>query len=271
MRTLARTRGLLCLGIIAASGLLAADGDETDVKVEATGLRVVAPAKETALRAFNWQAGTTLALLISSDKGGFVQFDQKNSVVAKLVDDKGNDLLTKSKGEPWFGIPGFGMLTNISKDGKACAVEVLAPLTPAKGAASIKLEGVLTMLCASDKKEHAQKDVPLKNGTKLTAGRVELAIDKIGKPEHGAEPLCLTLRSTMELDEVAEVKFYRVDGGEIKSRRTGTSKMGILGAMTVEWDYNLAESADAATVKVFLWSDLQKKRVPFNLNINVGL
>jgi hypothetical protein len=247
----------------------------SDVTIEACGLRVIAPlpVAEDKLRAFNWSPGTTVALLIRAPGGGLVQFDHKNSALTKFIDGKGNDLLPgPNKEAKTFGTPGFSLFPNISPDGKACSIEVTAHSIPAKDSGAIKLEGTLTLLIAKEKKEFALKDVPLKKGSKITAEKTELVIEKAGKPEWGNEPLAITLRShNTELDEVAEIKFFKDDGTEIKARRTGSSKMGILGAMTVDWDYVLADKVDALTVKVYLWADLQKKKVPFSLSVDVGL
>ncbi|HEY3323924.1 MAG TPA: hypothetical protein VGP72_25960 [Planctomycetota bacterium] len=253
--------------------LLAAEGPD-ELNVEVGGLRVVShtATEEKGLQGVIWSPGTMLVLLVNSPTGGLVQFDGKNSALAKFVDDKGNDLLAKPTAQPLQAAPiGFNLFPKISTDGKHCAVEVCSPNVPAKGCSGVTLEGTITMLCASQKTEHIQKDVALKNGTKISAPNLELTLDNVGKPDVGDEPLGFTIRAFKELDELADIRFCKADGTEIKSRRTATSKMGILGNLTVEWNYNLAEKADVATIKLFLWSNLQKKRLPFKLNVNVGL
>ena len=258
--------------VLALLSLSAARAGEDEVKVEVSGLRIVAPVEDAAVRAFNWSPGTSVALLVKSPAGGLIQFDSKDSALSKFTDDKGNDLLAKpAKPSTFFGTIGFSLFSKISADGKACALEVNSPSVPAKGSAAIKLEGVIALLTATQKKEHVLKDVPIRDGSKVNAGNLELTIQKVGKPEWGDEPLSLAFRATKELDEVAEIRFFKADGTEIKSRSTGSSKMGVLGSMTVEWYYNLAEKADAATIKVFVWTDLQKKKVPLSLSVDVGL
>ena len=270
---------LRCLIVLFMLCIIPTSAAETpaDVSVEAYGLRVVGPLPKTVaderLRAFNWSSGTTVSLLITAPGGGLVQFDHKNSALTKFIDAKGNDLLpAPTKEAKTFGQPGFSLFPNISSDGKACVLEVTGQSIPAKDAGSIKLEGTLTLQIAKEKKEFVLKDIAVKKDSKLTAEKTELVIEKAGKPEWGDEPLGITLRShNTDLDEVAEIKFFKADGTEIKARRTGSSKMGILGAMTVDWDYALKEAADAVTVKIYLWADLQKKKVPFILNVDVGL
>jgi hypothetical protein len=246
---------------------------DDEIKVEADGLRVVGLNKtgDESMRAFNWTSGTTISLLITSEKGGLIQFDAENSALAKFLDGKGNDMLTKPANYKGFGRIGFSMFPRVSSDGKACNIEISSPNLPAKGTTQLKVEGVVTMLCASSKKEHVVTNVALKNGTKVTCPELELTIDNVAKPDFGDDPLGLTLRSKKKLDSVAEVRFFKADGTEIKARRTGTSQMGILGDLTVEWSYNFSEKADVATVKIYTWSDLQKKKVPFSLDVGPAL
>ena len=245
--------------------------DESEISVSSNGLRVIAEdiAPDRALRPFNGDPGTSISLILTSLKGGLVQIDTKNSAISKFIDDKGTDLLTRK--DPGLMAPlGFSMY-RVSKDGKHAAMELNGPNAPAKGSAKLTIEGLLTVLCAKQTTEHIQRDVAIKNGSKITGPNLELTIDMVGKPDIGSEPVGLLIRAYKELDQVAEIRFFKADGTEIRSVRMGTAKMGILGNLTVEWNYNLAEKADTATVKLLLWSDLQKKRVPFKLDIDVGL
>jgi hypothetical protein len=265
---------------------LAAGEADNELKIEASGLRLVARAvsEDESVRAFNWSLadwapGTAVALLVTAPKGGLVQFAGADSTLTKFTDDKGTDLLARPAVEAVnpqrgamrsTGNTGLSLFPKVSKDGRFCAVEVHTPNLPAKGASRLRLEGIITMLCATEKTEHAQTGVPLRKSATITAPNLELVICEAGKPEMGDEPLGLTLRASRDLDDVAEIRFYKPDGSEIKSRRTGTSKLGLLGALTVDWSYNLAEQVDSATVKVFLWKEMRKTKTPFQLDIDVG-
>jgi hypothetical protein len=250
----------------------AGDEPENDLKVSVSGLRVVAPQADEAMHAFNWRPGTTVALLIKSAAGGLIQFDQKNSAIARFTDDKGNDLLAKPiQPRAAAELAGFGQYGRISKDGKTCAIEVTAPNPPAKGSTALKLQGIVAVLAATEKKEFIQKDVPIQDGSKVTAGTLELKLDKVGKTDRPEEPLALAFRASREVDELAEIRFFKADGTEIKARKVGDSLMALMGSTVVEWYYNLSERVDVATIKVFLWTDLQKKKVMFSLDVDVGL
>jgi hypothetical protein len=268
------------LTCVATLGLAAAEDKPSDLKVEASALRVIAPYTTTdeALNAFGSRnPGTTVTLLITTPSDRLVHFDHQASSITKFADDKGNDLLARPAGPaaptPEKIVPqGLALFPQIAKDGKACAIEVNAPLLPAKASTAIKLAGTVTMICASATKEIVQKDVPVKNGSKITTADLELSLVRVGKPDVGDEPLSLTLRSHKNLDDLADVKFFKADGTEIKSRSIGgISKMAVLGELTVEWSFNLAEVADAVTVKLYLWSDRQVKKANFDLTIGPGL
>ena len=295
---------LFCVAFLALAARLPGGESGEEIKVAATGLRLVAPpvSQDESVRAFNWSlaewsSGTAVALLITAPRGGLVQFDNASSALTRFTDDKGTNLLAqlaptvaatprsaavpaatageppavRSSGQRGADNKGIGLFPKISHDGRFCAVEVNTPHLPAKGASRLRLEGAFTLLCATEKIELMQKNVPLKaESLVFLAPDLMLVIREVGKPELGAEPFGLTLRASRDLDDVAEIRFYRADGAEIKSRRTGSSKMVLPGAVTVDWSYSLAEKADSATVKVFLWKELRKKRALFALDVDVG-
>jgi hypothetical protein len=257
--------------------LAAAEDKPAELSIEATGLRVVAPFKnaDVALNAFgNRASGTCVSLLIASP-ANFIHFDASESIVTKFADDKGKDLLAKVPGPaPAIELltpQGFGAHV-ISKEGNACAIEVNSPLLPEKGSTTLKLAGTITMICASGKKELIQKDVRVKDGSKLEADGLKMTFYAVGKPQFDKDPLSITLTSHDELDRVADIKFFKPDGTEIKSRST-MKKSAIAGggSLTVDWAFNLAELTDVVTVKIYLWSDIQKKKQDFELAISTGL
>jgi hypothetical protein len=269
------SKTMLCCGLVGilCAPRLAISGEDNALRVEAAGLRIVAPQPDDYVQAFESASGTTVALLVKSSAGGIVKFDEKNCAISKFTDEKGNDLLAKPKQESTRTTPtvGFSNFPRISADGKVCCVEISGPSVPAKGSSLIKLEGVVTVLSATAKKEFVQKDVAIQNGTKVVAGALEFTLQKVAATGRKDEPLTLSLSTFRQPDELAEIRFYRADGTEIKARKSSTSLMAIMGATTVEWFYELSEKVDTATIKFFVWSDLQKTKVPFSLDVNVGL
>ncbi|HLX60249.1 MAG TPA: hypothetical protein VKX17_03095 [Planctomycetota bacterium] len=245
--------------------------DESKLSVEAVGVRV---ARGNSLKEkMIWPTGTSVSLLVSSRAGEFIHFDAVDSAVAKFVDDKGTDLQARPKDAAEPALPAaFGTGSKIDKDAKSCLIEFSAPGLPVKGATQLILQGTLSMLCATTKKETEVKNVPIRSGTRIAGpGNLELQIEQVGKPEFGKGAWAFLLRAQRELDDLAEVKFFRTDGTEIPSTRTTTSTLAIEGAVRVEWNYALSERVDAANVKLYTWSDAQKKRIKVDLKIDLGL
>ena len=266
-----RAAALTLFSALLAFAAQAGEPEAAKVSVEAVGLRVT---RTNALKErLLWPTGTTVALQVTSTAGELIHFDAADSALTKFVDDKGTDLQARVKDTMETQLPaGFGHTPKIDKEAKNCLIEVAAPGLPAKGATRVELQGTLTMLCATTKKETELKNVPIKSGTKITGpGNLELQIEQVGKPDYGKGAWGFLLRSQRELDDLAEVKFFRPDGTEIPSERTTTSTLVIEGAVRVEWNYTLAERANVAGIKLYTWSDAQKKRVKFDLKIDLGL
>ncbi|MEI6233150.1 MAG: hypothetical protein WCT04_08865 [Planctomycetota bacterium] len=252
----------------------AADVKPATLSVDVIGLRVARanPLKEQVL----WPAGTTISLVISSAAGDLINFDPVDSTIAKCVDDKGTDLRARPKDVTAEQIArvGFSHAPKIDKDGKNCTLEIFAPTLPARGATRVQVQGTVTMWCATQKKETVLPNVQIRNGTKIIGPKkLELSIEEMNEaPRNLArEAMCFVLRSERELDDLAEVKFFRPDGSEVRAIRTSTSTLSIQGAVKVDWSYSLAERLDLGTVKVYTWSDIEKKRVTLDVSVDVGL
>ncbi len=262
------------IACLASAFVCAADADPPKLSLDVIGLRVSRPhaLKERLL----WPTGTTLSLLISSPIGELIRFDASDSAVAKFVDDKGTDLQARPKDATaeQIALAGFGNAAKIDKDAKNCIVEISAPTLPVKGAAHIQLLGTLTMLCATQKKETVVSNVPFKNGTKIAGpNNLELEIVEMNEAPRdlGRDAMCFVLRAQRELDGIAEIKFFRPDGGEIKAARTSTSTLSIQGDIKVDWSYTFSERVDAGAIKLYSWSDIQKKRIKVDLTVDLGL
>lgn len=265
---------LALVACLAGAFACAADAEPPKLSLDVIGLRVSRPhaLNERVL----WPAGTTLSLLVSSPIGELIRFDATDSTVAKFVDDKGTDLQARPKDATaeQIALAGFGNAAKIDKDAKNCIVEVSAPSLPAKGASRIQILGTLTMLCATQKKETVVANVPIKNGTKIAGpNNLELEIAEMNEAPRdlGRDAMVFVLRAQHELDGIAEIKFFRPDGGEVKAARTSTSTLTIQGNVKVDWSYTFSERVDTSTVKLYTWSDIQKKRIKVDLSVDLGL
>jgi len=238
--------------------------------VEVRGLRIVGKGHGemmTGVRAFNWHEGSTLALLVLIPDGGIIALDSKTSKLDKFVDNKGTNLLV---GESRWGQAGIESRPSITKDGKACMVELSGKSVPAKGATHILASGTLVFNCASKKKTVQHKNVALKKGTKI-ASAIPFTIDKVGKPDWGDAPLQVTLEAKQDLTNVAEIKFFDAQGKEIESRQSSSSRMRMGPLVTVKRSFTLKKKVDVATIAITYWMDMRIVKLPFNVKTSVGM
>ena len=258
---------LVSLGLVA---LLFTGAASAQPKVEVRGLRIVGDGYGEfmgGVRPFNWTKGVSLALLVTIPDGGLIAFDKDAGKVKALVDDKGTDLLPGKK----YGKPGFGMMNSISKDGKACMVELEGGTLPAKGAKEIRASGTMVFKTGTKKQTFKQANVPLKAGTAVKAGPIPFTIKSAGKPQWGNQPLQITFKTHQKLDRVAEWKFYDAAGKEIKSSHGGTTTMSAFGKMNIDKSFNLAQKVDKVTIAITYWMDMKTVSVPFDLKVSMGL
>ena len=261
------------VGLLVAFGLVAfllSGAALAQPKVEVRGLRIVGDGYSKSMsgaRPFNWTKGVSLAVLVTMPEGGLIAFDKNAGKVNAFVDDKGTNLLPGKR----FGRPGFGMMSSITKDGKACMVELDGGTLPAKGAGEVRASGTMVFKTGTKKKTFKQADVPVKKGAAVKAGPIPFTIKSAGKPQWGNQPLQITFNTKQKLDRIAEWKFYDADGKEIKSSHGGTSTMSMLGMTNIDRSVNLAKKVDKVTIAITYWTDMKTVSVPFDVKVSMGL
>jgi len=244
------------------------------VLVMVVGLRIIGPGygDNMHMRAFFKQPGTTVALLVKSPKGGLIELDRKVSRVATFTDDKGTDMTKSVKRGKWgTKKAGFGAFPKISKDTKACLVELHSPIVPAKGAKIVKAAGTLVFKTATKKKTFKQTGVVLKVGTKIKAGKIPFEIVKTGKPKWGKAKLTITLKTNRDILDIAAIRFLDAADKPIKSTGAGGSAMRMGKNVTVNRSFNLFRKVESVTVAIDYWMDMKVVKVPFSVKTTVGL
>ena len=243
-----------------------------EITVEVRGLNVIGEGygKDengmAELNVPNGQSGTALTLLIMSPSGGLIAFDKDASKLSAFADNKGTSLLEKRR----FGQSGFGGFPKISKDGKACMLEIQGGALPSKDATGLVASGTLVFKTGTTKKEYTQKDVPLTIGSKITVGAMSFEITKIGKPDWGDEPLEIELKTKQDISTMAGIKFLDAAGKEIESDLSSWGNMGFGGMMTYKRSYKLGKMVNKATIVVSVWTDMKTQTVPLNVNTSIG-
>jgi hypothetical protein len=263
-------------GLVAAFALClvgsAIQGAPSGPTVEARGIRIVGPGYTgDTLRPFNWSQGTTVALLIQVPGGGLIGFDQKASTIELFRDDGEKDLTKKRPGA--FSFQRGYDRGEISKDGKACLVEVGSPDLPSRGARSIHLKGTLVLQSATGKKSYRQEGVEARRGEKILAGPIPFRITRVGKPEwsFGDEKFSITLEARQDITGVASIRFLDGSGMEIKTSQGGFRTTSSFGSTTATRIFNFQEEVGEFTVEVTYWTDVREVKIPYSLKIGVGM
>jgi hypothetical protein len=253
---------LLCAVLVLCLSTAATLGAEPTV--EARGLRIVGKgyaAEPDMTRPFNWSPGTTISALVVLPKGGLISVVDKESKLTHYADNKGTDLL-KAKGK--FSRPRISANSfNISKDKKACVIEIQSPGLPAKG--------IVTFKTGSTKKTFTQKNIAVKAGTKIDAGPVKFTILKTGKPQWGNAPLSVTLKATQDISNIDKMRFLDAAGKVIKTSGGGTMTSRNFGNFNVEKNILFPAKATSFTIEITYWMDAKTVKVPFKLTTSLGM
>ncbi|MDP8237321.1 MAG: hypothetical protein P9M08_13145 [Candidatus Erginobacter occultus] len=247
---------------------------DTGYRIEVRGLRIVGDGygDDMSMRPFNWTYGTTIVLLVNSEAGSLIDFDDDESTITLGRDNQETDLL-KSSGKSMNGKPDFGAFPSISEDRKACLIEVKLPRNPAPGASTLECAGALVFASATEKESFTVQDAVLKEGTEMTAGQYSLTITEAGTPRYGGDeyPLAVTFRSGKKFDTLEGVVFLDEQGEEIESTTGGSSETRFLGTVTATRTYKLAKKVEKATIVFTCWKDWKKVPVPFSVTVTLGL
>jgi hypothetical protein len=261
----------LSAGLSVLAALAAAAGGEKPgprpappPRVELRGLRVAGAGYEQGeerLWPFDCPPGTTLALLISVPKGGLVDFDETASRVKRAADDRGTDLLQ----------PGGVEFTSakISPDRRACMLLARFAGCPRRGAASVRVDGLLVLKRATKRLSARAEGVALAVGTKFRLAGVPFEITGARRVQGGAQPLELDITSDRKFSRVAAVRFLDAEGKVVRAERWAAGYFRKEGR--VKLNFALGQALGAATVEIDYWADVREVRVPLGITAGLGL
>ena len=247
------------------------DGVVTEVR----GMRVVSPVRESEgsqMRAFNWSAGTSVAVWVWRPEGGILGLDRDASEISAFQDDRGTDLWSGSRASK-FSHSQLDMMPRISEDGSAILFEVNGQGVPRQGATTLTLRGEVRLLVASKKASFTAEDVTLKSGTEFTVGQRTIKVTKTGAPSFGdAHGFAATLRLQGDVADIAKIAFRDDQGNDLQAKRQGSYWSGSGESRINNWEYVL-EKQPHGPVQVVLtsWIDLTKQAVPLDLTFGAGL
>lgn len=243
--------------------------------IELRGLSIASPGHGDSMdgaQPFNNRLGTHVALMVIAPAGGLLSFNSDASKVSLFQDDKGKNLLVSTKKDAMKA--GFNPFPQLSKDSKACMLEIESSELPTRGAAGVTVAGEAVLSVATQKQEFNVENVALKPGTKFKAGPLNFEIGKCGKPDFGGGdwPFEVEFEFKQSSASLAALKFVDASGVEIPSDAGGKSSVSFAGnVMSESASYRLKKPADTVKIIATFWMDMKDVAVPFNLKVGPGL
>ena len=262
-----RAFALIAIFIIPGPVLVA---QETKLKLDPIAVKVVRKTYGdgfSGLVPFNTQKpGTAVAVLVESPRGGLIKISPNKSKLESFTDDKGTNLIGKGR----FGADGIGSFPRISQDGKAGLIEINGSKIPASGATAIKGKGTLQVALATTKKKLKSKKFVVKDGAKITVGKMNFVIKKTGKPDFGDNPFQITFETKNDLATVHEFRFEDASGKAIKSQPAGTSRFGFNNNFTINISHSFERKLSECVMVLDVWTDMRDVKVPFDFSAGIG-
>ena len=232
----------------------------TPPQVSAAGIRVVGPglgANGSELRPFNEAPGTVVVLAIQAPRGnGIVEVDNHASKLDAFSDDKGQSLLEEGR---------MGSFPKVAEDGSAALVEVEVRARPSAGAASVTVQGSVSMTLAAGSKPVRAAGVRLETGQTFKVGATTMTVGE-AKVEDESTKITFGLPRSV-LITIREVRFFDAKNAPIESRRTGSGYFNE--KATLEFDAKTKDKT--ATVEFELWQNSRVVKVPFNVLVGLGV
>ena len=204
---------------------------------------------------------TRVALEIAYPAGGIIDIDSDASSITRFEDDRGTSLI---KEDNHFGP--FEMMPRMSEDGRYVVFVLPSDKLPYSGAKSIQAEGVAGLRIANDARKFTSDIVALEEGSSFSTGGYEFEITEVGKASWG-EGFSVTLKSETDTNAILSYSLVDEKGEEQELRTTMSMSGGGSWNQTLEYD----RAVPAAGFRVECWQDLKTVKVPFNIEVGLGL
>ena len=265
---------LSAAALFAAAGLSLVSAQKAGAKkptAEVVGLSVAKPRtgdKFGRSEAQGLTAGTRVCFKIAMPDSFIIKLDTDAGKLKTFADDKGTDLVPKKArfGSRWLGWPG------IDKDKHTCRFVVQnTKAVPAAGATALTVQADIVLLCGADPKEGEQKNVALKAGSEVTIGPVAMKIEAVKDSDWGGGKFTVQFTSSTDLTSIRELTFLDSAGKKIEGQKVSSASWGMAGRMTYRRTYGLKRKVASATIRISYFGRMEKRTVPIDAKIAVGL
>ena len=204
---------------------------------------------------------TRVALRLAMPEGGLIDLVRADSTLSVFRDDQGTDL---TKSENPFGP--FEMSPRVADDGHSMVFVAPSDQLPAAGAARLHLTGEAAVLVATVKEIARQEGVRFEDGTAVVLGPHTFEITSTGPAQWG-DGWSFTLTSKADLASIVTYSAVGLDGQEIELRRSMSMSGGGTWSQSLDCDHPIEE----ATLVLEYWKAPEVVRVPFDLQVGLGL
>lgn len=274
MKTLPLAAAIFCSTSLFLASVHAQEG----LTVEVAGVQVINkiyPAKDPkeknsfsgnmdTLVPFNsFEPGVSVALMISSPKGGLLDVNTEACKIETFADDKGTVLFDKDSS---FN-KGFGSFNKVSKDGKVALVNVEGKIPLAAGATKVTAKGTAALRVGSKTTKYPIAKSVLKKGSKVKAGSMEFTVTDA---KAQGDEINIDFETKTDPATVASFKFIGADGKEIEGRKNMSGSMGFMGNKTYSFTYEVKTNQPQLAMEIEVWDDMKQINVPFNVVIPVS-
>ena len=247
-----------------------------EMSVESIGVRVVGKgysSKEDAMsdeiRAFNWSAGTSVALLVKSDGAKIVSLDEAKSKITVFTDDQETDFMkVKSR---FSNAPCKFEWSEVSEDGAALGTTISSQGLPAKGAKSLMIKGELVVATGSKFAEKKSAKVKPVDGGLIEVEGVSFKMSSVGDPKWGEMKFQITLNTSDDLKVIQGFVFYDQDGKELEFQDAGSGTSSFGRKTTYSRTFQFKKNPTELVVGLKFWTDLEVVTLPIDLKVGVGL
>lgn len=210
----------------------------------------------------SFDPGVSVALMISSPKGGLLDVDTDASKIETFADDKGTVLYDQKSSFR----KGFGSFNKVSKDGKVALVNIEGKIPLAAGATKVTAKGTAALRVGSKTTKHPVAKTILKKGTPIKAGAFEFTVTEA---KSQGDDISISFETKTDPATIASFRFLGADGTEIESNRTMSGSMGFGGKKSYSFTYDVKVAQPQLALEIEVWDDMKEINVPFSVVIPV--
>ena len=259
--------------VLALAALAYGEGPPPAPEIRVAGLAVVRETVDATeaepYMPFGLEKGTCMSLILRLPERRIVSFDQGESSVESIVDDKGTNLMAISHR---LQVPGFlGHGCGIVKNGQLAHVEIFGGTPPAGGATLVKARGNAVLFTGSHVAKITTTPVKAEKDAEILADgvfRFQLARWEPGGI--GGKGANLTLRLEVHPAAIAGVRFFDGEGNPVESRPAGMAVEKVGDKRVFLLHHQLAAMPENLAMEIDHWSDLQRVDVPFDVKAGLG-